>query len=250
MLRHLVFYRNLLRTFNFIDSAIIVIAIKLNFRKIYLPFGSKTFYVRKKTKDKETFKEVFNSNIYSLKLPIIPKTIIDAGANVGFASIFFKSKFKQSEIVALEIESNNCDYFKKNTEKYNNIELIQKGLYNKDGKFIIEDPYNATNSYVIKEVTETENFDIESITLDTILTLKKWETIDLLKIDIEGAEKSLFESNYENWLPKTKIIMIETHDRMIPKCSYAVMKAINEYDFILYTTNEGTLIYFNKNYIK
>ena len=55
----------------------------------------------------------------------------------------------------------------------------------------------------------------------------------------------LFESHYENWLPKTKVIMIETHDRMIPKCSYTVMETINRYDFILYTTTEGTLIYFN-----
>ena len=74
---------------------------------------------------------------------------------------------------------------------------------------------------------------------------KNWETIDLLKIDIEGSEKQLFESDYQNWLPKTKVIMVETHDRMIPKCSYTVMKTINDYNFILYTTTEGTLIYFN-----
>jgi hypothetical protein len=38
------------------------------------------------------------------------------------------------------------------------------------------------------------------------------EYLDLLKIDIEGGEKQLFESNYENWLPKTKCIIIELHD--------------------------------------
>lgn len=82
------------------------------------------------------------------------------------------------------------------------------------------------------------------------MSSKNWETIDILKIDIEGAEKQLFESNYENWLPKTKIIMVETHDRMIPKCSYTVMKTINDYNFILYTTTEGTLIYYNLDFIK
>lgn len=249
MLRHLVFYRNLLKTFNFIDSFIIVSAIKLNFSKIFLPVKNVSFFIRKNTKDKETFKEIFNSKIYQCKLPIIPKTIIDAGANVGFASIFFKSKYKNSEILALEIETENCTYFEKNMKKFENIELLQKGLYNKKVKLIIEDPFNATNSYIIKEVNDHEKYMLESITIDDILAYKKWDTIDLLKIDIEGAEKNVFESNYENWLPKTKIIMIETHDRIISKCSYNVMKAINNFNFILYTTNEGTLIYYNMDYI-
>ena len=59
-----------------------------------------------------------------------------------------------------------------------------------------------------------------------------YNAINRSKIDIEGAEKKLFESNYENWLPKTKIIMVETHDRFIPKCSYTVMNALNDYNFI------------------
>ena len=128
---------------------------------------------------------------------------------------------------------------------FSDFELLEKGLFNKKAFFKIEDPYNATNSFQIKEVLENDKYDIESITLDEIIETKKWDTIDILKIDIEGAEKQLFESNYENWLPKTKVIMIETHDRMLPKCSYKVMKTINDYNFILYTTTEGTLIYFN-----
>ena len=81
--------------------------------------------------------------------------------------------------------------------------------------------------------------------------MKSWQMDKrLLKIDIEGAEKNLFESNYENWLPKTKMIMIETHDRMIENCSYIVMKTLNENNFLLYTTtNGGTLVFYNKKFI-
>jgi hypothetical protein len=123
-------------------------------------------------------------------------------------------------------------------------------LFNKKAYFKIIDPYNATNSFQIVETTNPEEANSSSVTLDEILTTNNWETIDVLKIDIEGAEKDLFEKNYENWLPKTKIIMVETHDRMIPKCSYTVMKTINDFNFILYTTTEGTLIYYNLDFIK
>jgi FkbM family methyltransferase len=249
MIRHLTFFKNLLKNYNYFDAIILVVLIKFSAKKIYLPFLGRTIYFRKKTKDKETFKEIFNQNIYNIKLPIVPKLIIDAGSNTGFAALFFKIKYPEAKIISLEIETENVKMIKKNLKGYKDIEIIQKGLFNKKSFFKIEDPYNATNSFVIKEVIPGENYDIESITIDEILNSTKAETIDILKIDIEGAEKDLFEKDYENWLPKVKIIMVETHDRMIPKCSYSVMKAVNDYNFILYTTTEGTLIYYNMSLI-
>ena len=40
-----------------------------------------------------------------------------------------------------------------------------------------------------------------------------------------------------------------TNHIMIPKCSFTVMNTINQFNFILYTTTEGTLIYYNLDYI-
>jgi len=245
MLRKLVLLKLLKNHFNFRDALSITIGIINKREKVTIPSKKTAFYLRKNTKDLETFEEVFLANIYDTPLPFEPKTIVDAGANVGLASVFFKLKYPNSKIVAVEIESKNVEMIKKNTATFNSITVLEKGLYNKKAFFKIEDPFNASNSFQIKEVNENENYDIESITLDSILSDNNWDTIDILKIDIEGAEIQLFEENYQNWLPKTKVIMIETHDRMLPKCSYTVMKTINEYNFILYTTTEGTLIYFN-----
>ena len=245
MLKKLVLFKLLKNHFNFKDALSVFLGI-LN-KKSILKIPSKKFniYLRPNTKDLETFEEIFLSNIYNINLPIEPKTIVDAGANIGLASTFFKLKYPSSQIIAIEIEKSNVEMIVKNTSSFNNITVLERALFNKNAFFKIEDPYNATNSFQIKEVSESENFDIQSVTLDEILETNNWETIDVLKIDIEGAEKQLFEKNYENWLPKTKIIMVETHDRMISKCSFTVMKTINEYNFILFTTTEGTLIYYN-----
>ncbi len=245
MLKKLVLFKLLKKHFKFRDAFAIIIGILNNKEVIKLPLLKRNIHLRKNSKDLETFEEIFLTNLYNTHLPIQPKTIVDAGANVGFASLFFKLRYPSAEIVAIEIEKGNIESIVKNTAGFSNFELLQNALFNKKTFFKIEDPYNATNSFQIREVTKIENHDIESITLDEIITYKNWETIDILKIDIEGAEKQLFESNYDYWLPKTKVIMIETHDRMMPKCSYTVMKTINDYNFILYTTTEGTLIYFN-----
>lgn len=236
---------------HFSATEALLITIKMFFTKKSLKVGSKNIEIhfRKGTKDFETFEEIFLSSLYNIPLPFVPKTIVDAGANIGLASVFFNLKYPNAEIVAIEIEKSNIAAIQQNTKHIQKYQLLENGLFNRKSFFKIEDPYNATNSFQIKEVEQGQPYDIESVTLDEILTNKNWETIDVLKIDIEGAEKELFESNYETWIPKTKVIMVETHDRMREGCSKSVTETLNKYNFMLYTTTEGTLIYFNPNWV-
>jgi FkbM family methyltransferase len=250
MLKKLVKLRLLKNYFSLKDALSLYFGLKNNKEVINLTSLGRKIYLRKHTKDTETFEEIFLSSLYNTNLPIVPKTIVDAGANVGLASLFFRMKYPNANIVAIEIEEQNIEAIKKNTVNFSNFAIKHNALFNKKAYFKIIDPYNATNSFQIVETNNPEEANSTSVTLDEILTSNNWETIDILKIDIEGAEKDLFEKNYENWLPRTKIIMVETHDRMIPKCSFTVMKTINDFNFILYTTTEGTLIYYNLDYIK
>ncbi|MEW7290481.1 FkbM family methyltransferase [Aquimarina sp. 2304DJ70-9] len=248
MLRKIAGISNLKRNFSFFDSIKISRALKKEKENIKLS-NNAHIHLRKNTKDHETFDEVFIDNIYNLPLPIQPKTIIDAGANIGLASLFFKMKYPNAAIALIEIDNGNLEMIRKNLKGQTNITIINKGLYNKNSYFKVFDPFNATNSFVIKESTK-DDYDIESITIDQIISDHHWDEIDILKIDIEGAEKKLFESNYQYWLPKVNVLMIETHDRMIPKCSITVMKALDEFDFGLYTTTDGgTLVYYNHKFL-
>ena len=46
------------------------------------------------------------------------------------------------------------------------------------------------------------------------------EFIDILKLDIEGAELEVFETS-ESWIGKVGMLAVETHDRFRPGCSKA-----------------------------
>ncbi len=246
MFNHLSNIKKLKRNFSLIDAIRVLVSIRKKATKIKTS-KNPPFFLRKKTKDHETFGEIFFDNIYNIDLPIQPKTIIDAGANVGLASRFFKMKYPDSSIVLIEIDADNLQMINKNMEDCSGITVLNNGLYNTNTYFKIYDPYNATNSFVVEESNETD-YDIKSVTIDQVLKDQKWDQIDILKIDIEGAEKKLFESNYESWLPKVKVVMVETHDRMVPKCSITVMKALDHFEFGLYTTTDGgTLIYYHKD---
>jgi hypothetical protein len=73
---------------------------------------------------------------------------------------------------------------------------------------------------------------------------QNWNSIDILKVDIEGSEKEVFELNYENWLPKCKAIVIELHDNMKQGTSKSVFKAISQYNFSFEMQDEN-LIFIN-----
>jgi hypothetical protein len=55
--------------------------------------------------------------------------------------------------------------------------------------------------------------------------------IDIFKLDIEGAEKELFSVNYERWLEKTNVIIIELHDRFRDGCTEELNNATNPFRF-------------------
>ena len=75
---------------------------------------------------------------------------------------------------------------------------------------------------------DLENGTINAKSLDSIIAKHNIDIIDILKIDIETSEKQLFTNNFEKWLPKTKVIIIELHDRMEAGCAKAFFNAINK----------------------
>jgi hypothetical protein len=98
----------------------------------------------------------------------------------------------------------------------------------------------------VQETVPDHPNSISAISIATIMQEQEWEHIDLLKIDIEGSEKEVFESNYENWLPSTKSIVIELHDQMKKGCSRSVFAAISKYNFSFSFSDEN-LVFINED---
>ena len=59
------------------------------------------------------------------------------------------------------------------------------------------------------------------------------EKIDVLKIDIEGSEKEVFELGAETWLPKVKTMVLELHDRVKKGCTAALVNALKTREYFI-----------------
>ena len=61
--------------------------------------------------------------------------------------------------------------------------------------------------------------------------IRGFENIDLLKLDIEGAEREIFGTGDLDWMNRTRAIIIELHDRFRPGCEAAFLSAAKRFGF-------------------
>jgi FkbM family methyltransferase len=218
--------------------------------KIKLPKIPYPIYLRRKTSDIPTFNQIFTNKDYEIDLEFYPQVIIDAGANIGLSAIYFTNKYPESKVICIEPEKSNFDVLLRNIEKYKNISTLKNALSNQP-KQIINVIDNGWGNWGF--MTESEDTSktkkivdsVKTITIDEIINNNNIKVIDLLKIDIEGAEKELFESNYENWLPYVRCLIIELQDRMKAGSSKSFFKAISQYNFNYFQSGEN-LIFINQ----
>jgi FkbM family methyltransferase len=197
--------------------------------------------------DKAIFKQVFLEQQYNLKEDTLPSrvtTILDGGGNIGLAAVYFARLYPEAEIVTVEPESNNFGILEQNTSFYRNISCIKGGIWHTNEPLHILDADAMAGSFAVGSGSGQGAF-IPGMTIDSIVREKGWGRIDILKLDIEGAEKEVFSANSRPWLDITRILIIELHDRYRPGCTKAFFGALQEYDYKAYFFHENIFIFFN-----
>jgi FkbM family methyltransferase len=194
-----------------------------------IPFPMK---FRSNTSDLRVFREIMIEKGYDLQLTIEPKFILDCGANIGLSSVFFKNMFRDSFIVAVEPEASNFALAEHNLSYYYpSVECLRAAIWHKNSRVAIKNKDAGKWSFMVEECDANEEDGIDTVTIGQIMRKYQQESIDILKIDIEGAELELFAGNYEEWLPNSKVIMVETHDHMKKGCSKSLFAALSQYNF-------------------
>lgn len=172
-----------------------------------------------------------------------PEIIVDGGANIGLSTIFFKMKFPNSKIFCIEPELGNFQILESNTVQYENIELIRKGLWGNTTSIFLNKGAFTVDNYISLSPTESTIEEILCISISDLMKEFNLSKIDILKLDIEGAEKNILCSNID-WLDNVGCLMIETHDRMVSGTGKALFDAMHNYNFDLEVQGE-TMKFFN-----
>lgn len=216
-----------------------------NYYFVNASFLTHPIKLRNNYSDKAIFFQVYHEKqyeLYNIDFEDV-KTIIDGGANVGIASVYFANKFKDAEIISIEPEENNFNLLKENTLPYQHIECLQAGIWNKNESIYINNPDALAAGFMV-ETNRKEGKHLEGITIDEIMKLKNWHQIDILKMDIEGAELEVFSGKDLAWLGKTKLLIIELHDFYKANCTRTFFNAISTMRYDAYFHHENIFIFF------
>lgn len=179
--------------------------LNLNFNKNY------KFYIRN-NEDASVFIEHILTPYYSFKIKSNRKNfiLIDCGGFNGIESLRLKQIFieqdKKLKIFIIEANKINYDICVNHFSNDIDVKLYNKVLYHTSKETFFEKPglLNQGFSYS-KKKNKIKN---ETISINDIISKNKINKVDILKIDIEGLEKNIFEKNTE-WINKIECIVIE-----------------------------------------
>ena len=212
-------------------------------------------YVRSSESDVAAFRQVFISRDYDLgstslararvetryeailssgKIPVI----IDAGANVGSASLWFAHEYPRAQIVAIEPEAGNLKMLHQNAEGRRNISVIDAAVGSSSGFVAVQNEGMGWGARTVRAET-----GMRIVTIDEAVATIPESQLLIAKIDIEGFESDLFAANL-GWIEGAQMVIIEPHDWMLPgqHSSGPFQRAMAQHSFEIFLSGEN-LIY-------
>ncbi|MFN8246984.1 MAG: FkbM family methyltransferase [Ferruginibacter sp.] len=198
--------------------------------------------VRKSQSDFDIFLQVFAELQYDIKfyLNFKPSVIVDCGSNVGYSILYFADLFPDAKIVGVEPDPRNFSVLQSNTASYPNVRLYQAGIWHTSARLDIRDSSDWSASLEVKESLEGS---LMGLPLTQIMQENGIDEIGILKLDIEGAEKAIFEHDPHPWLSKTRCLIIELHDQVQPGTSTLFFREMARYDWITYVKGENIICF-------
>lgn len=175
--------------------------------------------------------------------------IVDCGAHIGLATLFFNLLFPKSQIESYEPDYENYSLAYRNNFNNKNVRIRNLAVSStNENIYLNNNPENSSAFNVKRECEDNHTRIISSTTINDILKNRSDLIPLLIKIDIEGWEKDLFSSNTE-WINKFDYIVIELHDWLFPgkEISQNFWKTIKLYDFDIDSIGEHLVIKTHSN---
>ena len=174
--------------------------------------------------------------------------ILDCGSNIGLTSLFFLDFFPGSRIVAIEPEIGNFKNLSFNLDQtgLSQVVKIRGAIWSKNTQIKIVRDFRDKNDWSFRVEETNEADSIKAFSIKQIMKDYSIEFIDILKIDIEGAEKEIFTSKGVDldFLNVTRCLAIEIHDEY--NCREKIYEILEDKGFDRFNSGELTIAYNRK----
>lgn len=211
------------------------------------PLFQNSLRLRTKDSDLDIFNQVFAERQYQWKAidQLQPRIIVDAGANIGLAALFFARLFPDARICCIEPDAANFALLQYNTRNYSNIRTVQAAVWYKNETldFTNKEGFSAGLQVQPSSLTNA----IQGYTIPELMQHFGIDEIDILKMDVEGAEKEIFGVGDTSWLQQVRILVIELHDMYREGTAVAFFNALQGKFERLYFQGENLVCFLKKS---
>ena len=205
---------------------------------VKIPGADAEVTLRSGTTDLPTFAQIFIRREYhSPYLPGQAANILDLGANIGLSAVYFASLYPQARLVCVEPDAENFALLTANVAAFGErVRALHGAVWSQDGAIRLKTRSDSGEALGAWGVQVTDSADsgealAPAFSLPTLLGGIEGD-VDILKVDIEGAELDVFDSLSDTDLDRVRLIAIETHDRFRPDSEAVVRKRVKSCGFI------------------
>lgn len=147
------------------------------------------------------------------RLPLTVETVLDVGANIGAAALYFHSHFPQARLLCVEPSPLAFPLLQRNLEALPQATLLPYGLAAQAGERPL---YRGTLSTLQGSLAPSHETRSESdfVTLKTVRTMLVEggvQHVDLLKLDTEGCEVEILDALLDALTDPIPLIYYEYH---------------------------------------
>ena len=166
------------------------------------------------------YNEIFFRGEYAFQTTTTAPIIIDCGANLGMATLFFKWLYPQAVVHSFEPDPNSFALLEKNITRNDfssSVHLYNIALSDTEGPLhFYSDPNDrgSARSSLLRERMPLEPITVEGKLLSGYL---RPLDVSFLKLDVEGAEFSVFSDLQQNaGFSSIRQMVIEYHHHIAP----------------------------------
>lgn len=161
----------------------------------------------------------------TVEMPVL--RIIDAGANIGDETLRFRLHYPNAQIVAVEPSALNYKLLFHNFSGDGLTTCLKAALWSSCTDLgLCANPNGNQESFHVTPHGELATEAIHALTIENIMERMNWTHIDILKLDIEGAEHELFMHNYECWIAKVNAFVFEVPDSDTPETTQLIFERL------------------------
>lgn len=170
------------------------------------------------------------------------KYIIDAGAYIGCTPILFKKAFPNSTLIAIEPVKETYVALQENMRMngLGEVVLLNRALWIDNSYLDICKDFRDKKewAFYVKPCSCSSTVSVKGITIAEILNSYKFPYIDILKIDIEGAERFIFENEgyVKQFLPLVRYLAMEIHGEY--KMKDKILGLLDKFGFTYFYSQE------------